>query len=539
MIQKASIGVQTILTGKMNSVFRYCAESVFFGILVYALWPYYQYYIDPDAVSYLTLTKDYLDGHSYAAINAYWSPMGIWLTALWAKASGWHLFASAIFVNALGAWAALFTSQLLFDKFRKNILERCCFAFSMALFWCYVVYMQSFTDAWQVFFLLTGLLIVLKQDFEKNIFLWIFVGIIGALAYFSKAYSFYFFPAMVFAAVLIKMKKGKQIRWKRLITILLVSEITLLLCAFPWLWLIHQKYGIWTASTAGSLNMSWGLEGTYNLKKGISILLPPSNQYSLFYFEDPLMIQGHIAHFWDSPSMFAKMILRIGYNVLLWVESCNNLSAFYFIIWLFSIPALFLKRIFQISSTKFTILSAVFLIFPLPFYLLNFDEGRYLWFTVPLSAIIGLTLFDGLFFNKLPKWFLSLFVVLFFLSFAVHPVLVLKEHFKAGERQYQQAMSLKRLNIQGSFVSNLAYENGRSILPGLTWFSGNPWYCHALNQYSTQEILRDAKRYHVKYYFYFYEETGNDYQLKNRNSHAFPELTKGQIPGLKVFYLDY
>lgn len=523
----------------MKAVLPFIAAFLFFAISVYGLWPYYQYYIDPDAVSYLSLAKDYLQGHTDAAVNAYWSPLGIWLTALWAKVSGWPLFASAIFVNALGAWGALMSSQALFHHFRKNNWERWCFGLSMALFWCYVVFMQSFDDAWQVFFLTIGLFIILSKNFEKKVLLWILVGIIGALSYLSKAYSFYFFPMMIVAATIIIIKPKNKLHWKKVIHIVLVSEFILLLCSFPWLWLLHQKYGFWTASTAGSLNMSWGLEGTYNLKKGISILLPPPNQYSLFYFEDPLMIQGHLVHFWDSPLLFIKMLFRIGYNVLLWVESCNKLSAFYFIIWLFSIVALFFKRTFQISNTPFKVLTIVFLLFPLPFYLLNFDEGRYLWFTIPLSAIIGLVLSEKLLFRQLPKWLSYLLIALFFLSFVVHPTLVLKEHFKAGEIQYRQAVALKKLNIQGSFVANIAYENGSKILPVLTWFSGNPWYCHARNLYSTQEILKDAKRYSVKYYFYFYQGTGGDYLLKDSNGKAYPELTNGQIPGLKVFYLGF
>jgi len=117
--------------------------------------------------------------------------------------------------------------------------------------------------------------------------------------------------------------------------------------------------------------------------------------------------------------------------------------------------------------------------------------------------------------------------------------LALKENFRKGTIEFEMAQQLKQLQISGSFVSNLSYANGHEKLHFIAWFSGDPWYCHTLNQFSTQQILQDAKRYHVKYYFYFYEGAGDDYQLKDDNGTAYQELTQGVIPGMKVFDLDF
>jgi hypothetical protein len=520
---------------KLKAFSPFVVSSMVLCGTVMLLWPYYQYYIDPDAISYLTLVKDYLSGNNHQAINAFWSPMGCWLTALCVSVTGWELFASAIVINTAGALATLLCGQVLFHRFRKNSLERWCFATSMALFWAYVVYIQSFTDVWQCFFLLLGLLLLLKKNFEQQPLWWVVAGIVGALAYFSKSYSFYFFPLMAVLVSGLKMSYSKQYRFKRHLLLSFTVIMVMLLCAFPWIYLLHEKYSIWTSSSAGSLNLSWWLEGTFHPRKGISILMPPPYKNSLFYFEDPLLAQGRMVHFWDSPALFLKFIFRVAYNSLQWVVSCNRLSAFYFLTWLSCIFVTFFKSKFRIPGNT-RILVFVFLLFPLPYWILTFDNGRYLWFTVPLSMITGLVIAESLYGNALIR---KIVTVVFFLSFLVQPVLSLKENFKKGAEEYHTAQTLQQLGIKGSFVSNLSYENGKERLHFLAWFGGDPWYCHNLNRYSTEDILQDAKRYHVRYYFYFYEGTGDDYRLAGPDGQYYPELTNGKVPGLKVFYLDF
>jgi len=511
--------------------------TLLFAGAVGALWPFYKYYIDPDAISYLILVKDYLAGNYHQAVNAFWSPMGCWLTVIWVQLTGWPLFASAIFVNALGGWATLISGQFLFHKFRKSRMERWCFGLCMALFWAYVVYIQSFTDIWQCFYLTAGLNLLLKKDFEQKPLLWILAGALAALSYFSKAYSFYFFPLMILVVSGLKLKQVQQYRFRKHLSIVLVAGLTMLVIAAPWLYLLHEKYGVWTTSTAGQLNLTWWLEGTQKTKPGMEVLVPPPyKNTSIFYFEDPLLAQGHFVHFWDSPRLFLKFLARIGYNAFLWVTSSNAMSPFYFIIWLIAIP-LILKRTQKIFNNGHKILVIVFLIFPLPYWLMTFDNGRYLWFTLPLCMIIGIRIFEKSIMKFLRERAVKILIPVFFLTFLVTPVLNLKEHFKDGFREHDMAEQLKQLQIKGSFAANLSFADGSRILPDIAWFSGNAWYCYTLSEYSTEEILEDARRYNVRYYFYFYEGTGDDYRLKDRNGTCYPEVTGGRIPGLKVFQL--
>jgi hypothetical protein len=58
------------------------------------------------------------------------------------------------------------------------------------------------------------------------------------------------------------------------------------------------------------------------------------------------------------------------------------------------------------------------------------------------------------------------------------------------------------------------------------------------NKWSTQQLVSEAKKQNVKYYFYFYEGTNNDYVLTDEHGKAFTEVAPGKISGVKVFQLQ-
>ena len=161
-------------------------------LLLVLVYPFYQYYVDPDATAYLTIAKRYAGGDYVSAINGYWSPWGCWLTALLLKA-GLLAIPAAIIINSFGALGFLFISHSFFLKFNVESKWQWLFCFTLALFLVYAVFWQSFDDLWECFFLLSCIRIMLSHRFTQNPSLWIVYGFMGTLAYFAKAYSFPFF----------------------------------------------------------------------------------------------------------------------------------------------------------------------------------------------------------------------------------------------------------------------------------------------------------------------------------------------------------
>jgi hypothetical protein len=520
---------------KKVSPLLYLIPSALLCLLVYALWPFYKYYVDPDAICYLNITEQYLKGNYHNAINSFWSPLGSWLTAVLLKITVLPIFTAAIIVNTIPTVGMLLASQQIFHQFRTSNWERWCFGIASALFWTYTVYYQSFTDIWQFCFLTLALIVLLKDKFIEKPLWWLGIGLLGVISFFGKAYSFMYFPLMVAIASGMAIYNHPKYGWRRWMVITATATLTMMLLATPWIYLLYQKYHILTYSTAGKLNLVWWMVGTQELREGVDVLVPPPYPGSLFYFEDPYLLQGSMPHFWDSPKLFLKLIVRLCYNVLDWFQSSSRLSVFYFVVWLMAIAGIFTANIRNKTSKNLQIITLLFLSFPLPFWLMTFNGGRYLWFTLPLMAIVALCFADKVVYpyinNKVKKGFIAVF----FLAFIITPVSDMSHIFRSGQKAQEQAAVLEQLNIKGAFISNKSYADAAQELIQLSWFSKNPWYCHRLNQVTTEQLLEDAQRYPIKYYFYFYEGTGNNYELKNSHEQSFPELTQGAIPGMKVF----
>lgn len=233
-------------------------------------FPHYQYYLDPDSTSYLTIARRYASGDYAKAINGLWSPWACWLTALLMKL-GLSPVPAAVIVNTAGANGFLLMTGLLLKRFGATIKQQWLYLLPFALFLCFAVYWQLFDDLWQCFFLLIILRLYLHKDFTTKPALWISAGIVAAFALFAKAYSLPFFVLTTTVAAF--LFTGRNI-WK---TILItgISTTVCVIAALPWIFALHSKYGMWTASTAGGLNLSWYLVGHPVWKDWVRVLLPP------------------------------------------------------------------------------------------------------------------------------------------------------------------------------------------------------------------------------------------------------------------------
>ena len=208
---------QTDSTSSLQTLLQMFVPTALLCCIVAFIWPFFQYYVDPDAISYLNITAKYVAGDYTHAVNAFWSPMGCWMTALLVKFTAWPLFKSAIIVNTIPAAGMVFAGQYLFAKFRKHPWERWCFGLMSAVFWSYTTYFQAFTDIWQFFFLTIGLLILLKRNFTAKPLWWMILGIIGCLSFFGKAYSFVFFPVMIIVITAVRLFAEGNFKIKKLL----------------------------------------------------------------------------------------------------------------------------------------------------------------------------------------------------------------------------------------------------------------------------------------------------------------------------------
>jgi hypothetical protein len=458
-------------------------------IAVWLMYPYCCYYIDPDGTAYLSIARRYAYDHGVHAVNGYWSPLSCWLTALGMRA-GLGAVPAAVWVNLLGAQGFLLVSYSLFRRFGIQQYAQWLFAISLSLFLSYAVYYQLFADLWECCLLLTGLRLLLAEDFLRAPLLWIAYGVTGALAYFAKAYAFPFFLLHTAVSVFFLTQKNKK-QWLRICT---VSALVLLTCSFPWIWLLHERYGRWMTSTAGTLNLSWYLEGHAHYKKEFGCLLPPAYPDAVYHWEDPYLTAGDLPHFWTSGHYFLLQCARVVQNFLKMAGSMSALSLFFFPLWIACLLVFCRKKSRQQLPLSLQLLMIFFLLFPLAFLLINF-EPRYIWSLVPPGMILGYTALQQL--RKRQRLAVSIFAV----SFVAWPMLDIGSVWDVGKAEFVLAQQLQAQHIKGSFTADT--ENNKDIqrMVRLAYFSGNSFYVAPVAGCSWQHRRAEIRRYDIRYYF--------------------------------------
>jgi hypothetical protein len=502
------------------------------GLVV--IYPYYQYFIDPDATAYLTISKRYAAGEYARAVNGYWSPWSCWLTALGIR-MGLDAFASAIVTNTVGALGFLFISQSFFILF--SIERRLQWLLNVALagFLAYAVFKQTFDDLWECFFLLASLRVILSQGYLNQPRLWIINGVIGALAYFAKAYAFPFFilNTVCCCFAISRLSGENDNRWLRSA---LLSVVVMVVCSSWWIYALYDKYGILTTSTAGTLNASWYLVGHPLWADGIKTLVPPIYGNSPYYWEDPYLVNGDTPHFWDGPKLFLMQIVKAGFNVLKMVRSMSEISAFMFAVWLLGWGVLLSSQLRMLFDKKVRVLALSFLLFPVGFVLINF-EARYIWYMLPLSMVLGALCMQR--FRDTMGRFVKIAAVVFAASYLVWPLWNMKSMFKEGREEFHAAEQLNSLGIKGSFTANVVYGPQMPGVARLAYLSGNRYYNMPYADVSKQQLLQDMRRYSVKYYFHYQPHIdSSDFQFTDETGVPFPEVSQGQLRRLKVFLVN-
>lgn len=498
------------------------------------VYPYFQYFVDPDATAYLTISKRYADGDLSRAVNGYWSPWSCWLTALGIK-SGLSVFPAAIVANAIGAIGFLLISQSFFILFAIERRVQWLLNGGLAGFLLYAVFKQTFDDLWECAFLLASLRVMLSTGYLLRPRLWVLNGIIGAFAYFAKAYAFPFFilNGLCCSYFLNRLAGERDNGWIRPS---LVPIIVMIVCSSWWIYLLYDKYGIITTSTAGTLNTSWYLVGHPLWADGIRTLVPPIYNDSPYYWEDPYLVNGDTPHFWNSLKLFLLQIVKACFNLLKMVKSMSEISAFMFATWLLASGVLFASRMRMAFDRRLRVLALSFLIFPLGFVLINF-EARYIWYMLPLSMVLGALAIQR--YRENMGGYAKIVAAAFALSYLVWPIWDLKGMVNEGRVEHHTAKQLNALGINGSFTANLVYGPQMPKVARLAYFSGNQYYNMPYADVSKDQLLQEMRRYRVKYYFHYQPNIdGSDFQFTDEAGVPFPEASQGRLVGLKVFLVN-
>lgn len=473
----------------------------YFALSLYFLFFHdFQYLIDPDSTSYISIAQKYLTGNFTEAVNAHWSPLTSWLLLpllLLKIRPMLALDISAIIVGGL----TLTGVNLLLRAI--GIRDKIRFFYVLALTPLITLYAltEGNPDLLCACVLIYYINIMIREDFKTNRYRGILAGLLGAVAFLAKSYNFYFFLLHFSCFVLLYwFNSSTKSNRKTLVTNGVSGFLVFLLISSIWIGLLTQKYHTFTVSTAGSYNFSFTRPGSPGQMVDTDGLLPLPNKTAFSAWEDPTFIpKVPWSPFKSLPDFLyftKKTITNVG-TYLLYIS--RNHILFFTIIYFIAIVIPLRLR----SPDKSFYLFLTTILHPIG-YLMLLVEERYFWFDYILLYILSAFILDTLLkktdLTRLQE--ISLLSIIFFYMVTI-PLL----HINSSE---ENLMHLKKIYFTSNAI-NKYYDlrNVNIASQGENWSDDLylSYYLHAryygkVKEHITDEQLKEKLiSYDIQYYF--------------------------------------
>ena len=240
-----------------------------YSVLFIVLFPSYQYLINPDATGYLSVSEKIANKNYFNSINGIWSPLGSWLLVPFIKMGGDAIFFSKCLNGFYGFLSLIFIFKLLKKLEVDSFILKIIMILSIFLVLNFA-FALLFGDFILLMILLGYLNIIMQKNFSKKKSSIIIASFIGAIAFYAKAYSFYFIILHLPITILFLEKKncGKYFSILSLKKLFLALSVFLITTSF-WLFALHHKYGNFIL---GQKNITGTLTQLSHIEKNLSCL---------------------------------------------------------------------------------------------------------------------------------------------------------------------------------------------------------------------------------------------------------------------------
>ena len=497
-----------------------------------ALLPGFFHAINADGISYISIARRYLGGDWHGAINAYWGPLLSWLLVpflalgLDALLAGKLLSITIGLVTIAGLYVLAARCQLS-ERLRLGVMVSL-----LPALWLFTF--QTLTpDFLMVCVLVWYFGVIFGPGYLNGFRSAVVVGVLGGLAYFSKAYGFYFFIAhLSLMTFLLWLGAGVAVgRRRAVLRAYGVALIVFALLSSGWIAALSVKYGHFTVSTSGSNNNALSALGARDpLSSSCRSFRAPGDASAISMWDDPSVLVVS-----DRPRLSASVVISheghaIVGNLSRMAGMIQEYSPLAAVIIAGSIVYCVRRRLACLRPGGEALILSTLLLY-LAGYLPLFVERRYLFVCLVLLALLGARMIRYLeaWGILAGRWRVAACVILF-LSIGVPPALQTRLlHGKAeGVAVYELSMRLARqTRLVGNIASNKNWHQTLFIAYhlGLRFFD-------IKGATPDDEILPTLARLGVNAYF-VWEETAEEHaRFKN-----FPELTGGTIDGLRIYDL--
>lgn len=368
--------------------------AVYFSLSSYFLFINdFRYLIDPDLTSYISVAQKYLRGDYAHAINGHWSPLASWLALPLLSLKIRPVLAFSLEAILVGGFT-LAGINLLMKAVGIGAGIRFVYTLSLSSLITFYALTEGNPDLLSLCVLIYYLYVMMREDFKTNRYRGIVAGLLGAVAYLSKSYNFYFFLLhfTCFSLLYWRSAPGKSQR-KTVLINAFSGVLVFILMSSVWIGLLTNKYHAVTVSTAGEYNFSYIRPGSPGQMVDTEGLMAPPNKTAFSAWEDPAYIRKVAWSPFKSAGNFYYFLKNAAGNTTTYLLYLKRKPVIFLTIISFIVILIPLRLKSFDNKPFYLFLTAI--LQPIG-YLLLYVEERYVWIDIVLLYILSAYLIDNI-----------------------------------------------------------------------------------------------------------------------------------------------
>lgn len=503
---------------------------VYFIIGLYLL-QYYQYALNSDGISYISIAGEYLNGNFTDAINGYWGPLFSWLLIPFLHFSNtnpqFNIYLTKV-LSLITGFFAIIGVKLLISRFEIDKTSETLILISLIPIILSFLFDIISPDLLVATLLIYYLYIIFNSNYSNSEYNGILCGIIGSFAYLSKSYALPFFLVhFVLFNTFYYFKGTDKEKQHKIFKNLILGLMVFFIISGVWIALISDKYGKLTFGTAGDYNHEFvGPQSSGHFVYYHGLIKPP-NEFAVSAWEDPSYFKMKSWSALESWNNFKYQIMLISYNALKIINIFEVISLFSIVIIMVSFILIFKSSTNNTLKSKLVYLMTTIVLYAGGYSLIWVDQ-RYLWLINILLLITGVYLLNILFEQGfMNKNFKNILLILLILSFVINPVNALATNPNIGTEIYNLSETLKsNYSVHGNLASNGEWE----VSDYIAYYTGSKYYGKIKENESYNNLKNELRNNNIDYYFVWGDSNENNYL-----SHDFKEITNGTIKILRVY----
>ena len=444
-----------------------------------------------DFTAYISIANKYLHGYYSEAVNGWWSPFYSWGLAFF-KLFGLSDLLANKSVNFIFGLSAIFYASKIIRFFTTDTFRYLSFCLllivpSLAYYGAtarspdFLVTVILLSSAYHLISLLH-----FRRKKDAGI-----LGCIAGIAYYIKAYNFYYFIIcfVLLDAALVILTKSVRKNFK---LIILKWGLFLFLSSL-WVGAIYSKYHVKNVSLIRELKVCADQPFSVGNILHCTGIVPPPDSVSFSAWDDPYRLPANHSLFnYTFDNNIQQIISKFFTNA--WSFIRFELGIWKFILLIGSIIVLFKKN----KVATFVLLGS-FLLFSSGYFLIHLEE-RF----VSAAIILATTMIAVSVMILFEKWKTSpwikivlLLLVLGLFSKAPATMLFVKEQTEIGQIEDMLSKSTTKLPANKNFAASNEVDSRAFFLP---YKVNGKFYGFAQKDISLPKLYEDLKMYQIDYY---------------------------------------